>query len=306
MHIPTFAASDSALKRQLSRLASFVLRGGPLPDEYDEISYIFDEIAAVRVKSDSSLLRGFAEESGGAFNSLETNQGFVCLCPHGYYGDFEIIDRVYTEWVSDNSHLQNWDRYFQSSTASRAVRARKGYLHNTVTSAATGSTSLSVLNVASGPGRDLQELLGVNPLLAAKMRVHCIDQDAKALAYAENLLKDFSERVTFEQANVLKWRSEDKYDLVWSAGLFDYLSDGLFARVLRKLILNCKKGGQVVIGNFSHRNVHRTYMEFGGWHLRHRSEAELVGLAKLADVEESRIHVGEEESGVNLFLHVSC
>jgi extracellular factor (EF) 3-hydroxypalmitic acid methyl ester biosynthesis protein len=162
------------------------------------------------------------------------------------------------------------------------------------------------LNVASGPGRDLQELLCANPLLAAKIRVHCIDQDAKALAYAGNLLKDFSDRITFEQANVLKWRSEDKYDLVWSAGLFDYLSAGLFTRVLRKFLLNCKNDGQVVIGNFSHQNVHRTYMEFGGWHLRHRSEAELFELAKRAGIEESRIRIGEEENGVNLFLHISC
>ena len=137
------------------------------------------------------------------------------------------------------------------------------------------------------PGRDLQEFLCANPLMAAKTRVHCIDQDGKALAYAGTLLKDFPDRVTFEKANVLKWRSEDKYDLVWSAGLFDYLSNALFTRVLRKLLLNCKKDGQVVIGNFSQRNVHRTYMEIGGWHLRHRSEAELLHLAKRAVVEES-------------------
>jgi hypothetical protein len=58
--------------------------------------------------------------------------------------------------------------------------------------------------------------------LARLIPLHRIDQDGKALAHAGNLLRDFSDRVTFEQANVLKWRSEDKYDLVWSAGLFDY------------------------------------------------------------------------------------
>lgn len=94
------------------------------------------------------------------------------------------------------------------------------------------------------------------------------------------------------------------YEIVWSSGLFDYLSDALFVRTLRRLVSACAMSGEVIIENFSPENANRAYMEFDGWHLIHRDEDQLRGLAKRAGVDDGRIHIGSEVSWVNLFLHV--
>ena len=50
--------------------------------------------------------------------SLETMQGHAYLKPHGYAGDFELIDKIYTYWKSDDPNLIRWDDYFHSQESS--------------------------------------------------------------------------------------------------------------------------------------------------------------------------------------------
>ncbi len=45
-------------------------------------------------------------------------------------------------------------------------------------------------------------------------------------------------------------------------------------------------------------------MEFGGWHLIHRDEKELLRLANAANIPGASIQIGQEPNGVNLFLHL--
>jgi hypothetical protein len=66
------------------------------------------------------------------------------------------------------------------------------------------------------------------------------------------------------------------------------------------------KNGEIIIGNFNqNNNPSRGYMElFGEWYLHHRTENELIFLAKEAGFSEIQIHIGKEEEDVNLFLHL--
>jgi hypothetical protein len=43
-------------------------------------------------------------------------------------------------------------------------------------------------------------------------------------------------RMTCHHQNALKFVPEAKYDLIWSAGIFDYLTDRLFTRLVRPLM----------------------------------------------------------------------
>jgi hypothetical protein len=90
---------------------------------------------------------------------------------------------------------------------------------------------------------------------------------------------------------------------VWSAGLFDYLEDRLFVRLLARLAGAVRPGGELVVGNFAASNPSRAYVELFGWSLHHRSAEELLVMAGQAGLAGSRLQVRNKPTGVNLFLH---
>lgn len=233
-------------------------------------------------------------------------QHMVVAKPHGYHGDFEIIDRMYCETVSGEVHLARWDKYFYDLSAPRAVRNRKKYFHQLLSSAVTALApgSVSVLNVASGPGRDVREWFESRP--EAQVKFDCVELDPKAIAHATQLCLPWQEFVRFHQANALRFKTDERFHIIWSAGLFDYLSDNLFVRLLRSFLKHCLPGGEIVIGNFGEYNPSRLYMELGGWKLFHRSAEQLLSLAQQAGVPVERARIGIEPEGVNLFLHIKC
>ena len=56
--------------------------------------------------------------------------------------------------------LERWDHYFHWSSAPRAVRARKEYCIRLFEETVSNSSQpVRILNVASGPGRDVFEFL---------------------------------------------------------------------------------------------------------------------------------------------------
>ena len=65
--------------------------------------------------------------------------------------------------------------------------------------------------------------------------------------------------------------------------------------------------GEIIIGNFNNENPSRDYMEMvGDWMLTHRSENELIALAVKAGAKPTKVWVGQEPEGINLFLHIKC
>ncbi|MNN55140.1 hypothetical protein D3C81_1700010 [compost metagenome] len=158
-----------------------------------------------------------------------------------------------------------------------------------------------VLNVGSGPCRDVHEYLQEHP--ASHIHFECIEQDEKAIAYARALLGDAD--VTIHEQDAFRFKpGRTRYDLVWSAGLFDYLDDRQFVLLLKVLARTLRPGGELVIGNFTEPNHSRAYMEFGGWFLNHRSEAQLRTLVALSTLACESVSVEQEPAGLNLFLRI--
>lgn len=293
---------------QLDYLKYLTSNGGPEPSDYDELTACFrsigEHVRAGRLRYEEGLSVWW-KQLGEAFSSPRTMQGFVVMKPHGYAGDFEIIDRIYQYWMSPHAHLVKWDRYSHEQAAPRAVRNRKTYFRNLVAGFVQSRPprKMDILNVGSGPARDILECLH-SQQDSGRLSFDCLDQDNKAIAYAENVVKEFSSQVRFILCNAFKYRPENDYDLIWSAGLFDYLDDKAFCFLLSRLFGYVKNGGEVVIGNFSENNPSRDYMESGNWFLHHRSEGRLLELAGSCGVPAGNIAVEKEQEGVNLFLRI--
>lgn len=266
---------------------------------------LFNDIAAARQQSGSDTSILSFRQKAPSFSTTQTMHGFVCVRPHGYAGDFEIIDRIYQHHISEDAAHAAWDHFFHAGDAAMAVRARKAYcvqLFNRLADRAGGEAE--ILNVASGPCRDVLEFKSQGAAPAELVRVHCVDMDENALSYSAGLLEAYRDSVTFARRNVLRARFEARYDLVWSAGLFDYFDDRVFISVLTRLYEAVRPGGELVVGNFSPRLTSRSYMEFGDWRLNYRDEALLRHLAEDAGMPAAAIDVDSEATGVNLFLRV--
>lgn len=271
---------------------------GPDAGDYPRINDYFNR-AYHRDPEAFMLQFELLREQHAAFHSQDSIAGYCSLKPYGYAGDFQLIDRLYTHYTGEGEHITRWDAFAQAQPAAVAVRNRKTYFKDLLTNGMPGR----VLNVASGPARDVFEFYKTWP--QAPITVDCLEYDAHAIAYAQSLLEG-NKRVQFRQQNILTWKAEGSYQLVWSSGLFDYFTDAVFVRVLRKLLSCVEPGGELVIGNFSDTNPNRAFMEVGmQWYLHHRSPAQLTDLAMQAGAANWAPEVRSEPAGVNLFLHLT-
>jgi SAM-dependent methyltransferase len=288
----------------VQKLIAFIKSGGPAESDYDELTNIWNSLHFETDETNpGSVTRDKLVHLFGDEFLDETIQGFGYRKPHGYAGDFEIIDYIYQRKLTTDERFQKWDKYLHSQLACEAVRNRKAYFIQLVKEKCLVSKGpLRILNIASGPCRDILELFEQIP--PDKLKIHCVEMDPNAIKYAKNLLGKFSEHVEFSQQNIFKFDTPGTYDLVWSAGLFDYFNDDDFTRLLSKVYSWCASSGETVVGNFSVINPSRSYMEKAtNWYLFHRTKERMIELATKAGLRPEQIEVKSEVLGVNLFLH---
>lgn len=297
------------MKKEMMGIVSYieklVRKGGPEESEYVELNMKLGELhqmvklGAISEDELDSIRKAF----GDAF-SLNTMQGFCLAKPHGYAGDFEMIDRIYRQWLSEHPSLVRWDHFSHWQPAAKAVRNRKSYFHQLLTRMSAQHKPLNVLKLGIGPGRSMFEWLESNP--DAQVHFECVELDPNAISFAQQLNALHLDRVSFYKQNALTFRPHKKYHLIWIAGLFDYFDDRVFVKVAKRMLPTIADGGELVIGNFSLENPSRAYMEtLDAWVLRHRAPEMLVQLLEKAGAHPSTITIHAEPEGINLFAHVS-
>jgi len=304
--VPAGAQEAQKLAQGTSDLIShFAKKGGPDPSDYPILNTLLQQFSAEHIQkifSDEHL--NMIRNAFGEALSPETIQGWAYHKPLGYAGDFQIIEKIYNYHTSSNPHLAKWDQFFHTQKAPQAVRNRLSFFLDQLwkTKAETPSTS-HILNLASGPGRDMYEAIKV--IGTSKLEIDCVDQDAQAINYAKGLCRDFLAHIRFTHKNVFRFIPTKTYHLIWSAGLFDYFNDNVFKRTLERFHALLKPNGKMVIGNFTVDNPSRGYMELFKWNLFHRSKKHLYRLAQECGFTENQIRIEQEPEGVNLFLVVT-
>ena len=98
-----------------------------------------------------------------------------------------------------------------------------------------------------------------------------------------------------------------KRDLIYSAGLFDYLSDRSFEALLGALYNATADDGHMYIGNVNlDTNTTKWAMEYASdWYLSQRTKRQLLELAQSLPASPRISEVESEPLGVNLFLHIA-
>ncbi len=273
-------------------------KNGPDPDDFDDIMELIDRLRADDVDFFRNSMAGILHPG--------TIIGFSYTKPFGYNGDFFIIEKIYQQYVNPDPRYRKWDEFFHRLPAAIAVINRKKLavelLHKLNRNA--GGEPRHVLILGSGPVTEVFEYFAETE--GNNLYFDLIDLDQRAIDYAKSKHKANLSSLNFHNKNVIRHIPDKKYDLLWSAGLFDYFKDKHFVFLLKRYYEFVAKGGEMVIGNFNVENPSRKIMEvLGDWFLYHRSADELCGFAKQADIPEDCISVIREPLGINLFLHVA-
>lgn len=303
-HAAPCRSGDNFLEERIAALIALCGGGGPEPGQYSALASWFASVSQARTEGrlkEQDLAR--LRSAFGPAMSDATMQGRSFLQKYGYAGDFEIIDEIYRGVVSKEQALSGWDEFYHAQGAPKAVRNRKTYFKQLVgETLAANPQGIEVLNVASGPCRDIAEFFEENP--EASVKFTCVDIDERAIVYAKNVCASWLDRITFIRGNALRMRLNQRFELVWSAGLFDYFDDRGFKVLLVKLLgLAAPDSGQVVVGNFV-PNPSAACQEFADWFLQYRTKDQLVELARACGVRPDAIQVESEAEGINLFLRI--
>lgn len=233
--------------------------------------------------------------------------------PLGYAGDFQLLDRICREDLTDDPIGRPMDEFFQAQSAPKAVRNRYRLIANIIADKVRQSDDVCrVASIGSGPAWDINwamEKLGAD---IARLEITLVDIDPNALEFCRARFADRLPATNLKtiQANLgrlprlKKVLDElDGSDLVYCPGYFDYLDDDGAVKLLRALWSCVVETGELLIFNFNANNPSRAYMEwFGNWYLIYRSAESLAQLAKETHLPGAEIAVDSEQAGVNLFL----
>ena len=94
-------------------------------------------------------------------------------------------------------------------------------------------------------------------------------------------------------------------DLIYSAGLYDYLPDPIARRLIRRLYSMLKPGGKLFIGNLVECPDSTWMMEFvSAWVLEYRTEESMLELAGPLSPEPLSKRIVRDQTGRCLFLEI--
>ncbi len=290
----------------LQIIDQFNQQGGPQEKDYLYFNTLLNEVhRAIKIGSISEEAVSQIRHALKDALSTETMQGRGLQKKYGYSGDFAIINDIHQHTITQVPHLRSWDEFFHAQSAPKAVRNRKDYFIEFLEKQISQTNKpISLLNIASGPCRDLYEFFERNP--EAKISVDCVDTDPFSINYAKLVCQNYLDKVSFHHSNAFKFNTTSRYDLIWSAGLFDYFDNNGFIALLKHLTQFANHSAKIVIGNFSKDNPSQAYMEIvGDWFLHYRDAEELAKLAHQVGYDPKSIYVEKEAEDLNLFLHIT-
>ena len=242
--------------------------------------------------------------------------------PFGYPGDYEVMNATYERFF-DGATLfaRSVGLGFSETLCSRAIRSRKDLVKRqlmALLSRRAGSTDpVRVLSIGAGPAQELHELFQEIDEMPASLEVVLFEQDKNALAHAFRRLTPSVEarfprnvRLLFLHDSIKRLLQDGslfapfgKFDLIYSAGLLDYLQRRTAVVLTRHLAGAAAPGGQLMVANMVDHASRMLLQIHLDWALVYRTREELLDIARSA-VPGAQVRILEEDSGVNPFFEL--
>ena len=206
--------------------------------------------------------------------------------PRGYAGDAVMLDHIYgTGEGRVAPHPASTDgqiyAYTVNAPAPAAVRFRRKVLARLIDEAAArlGPGNASVVSIACGHLREADLSVAVQ---SGKIgRFVAIDQDDDSIAVVDDEYGPLGVEARHGSVRqILGHRIQiPKCDVIYAAGLYDYLDDKVAQRLLQIMVDALNPGGKVLVANFVPNVPDVGYMEaFMDWWLIYRDMDQVTQL----------------------------
>jgi len=230
--------------------------------------------------------------------------------PRGYPGDAVTLDFIYGGLpVTQEEYGIGADLYHQweyETPSCRSVRARRDLLAAKVDALAGQVHLPRILSVACGHLREAQLSQAVKNGRVGEYVG--LDQDEASLEVVHAEQQAHSVKTVKGSVRSLLTGKHDfsGFDLVYSAGLYDYLAEPVAIRLTNTLFQFLSEGGRLLIANFAPELRDIGYLEaFMDWRLIYRGEAEVERFTSaIPPGEISEMKCFREENGNIVFLEI--
>lgn len=303
--------------------SQYLAEVGPrIVERVHQASHAMMQILAALTEEEHAVHRAYAQHHLSGLFSASPLLRRAQTKPLGYAGDYEMMNMLYRAQQAEGASLfgKVVNQCAVTETAARANINRIGFLTERMlatTHAAIAEGRIArIASIGCGPAREIEALLESEPALGPHLDIALVDQDGRAIAYCERKLTPLAQR-TGARVHLIResvrrllcggslLQTLGERDLIYSAGLFDYLSDRSFAALLSAIYGAIAPSGKVLVGNVDVSNPTRYFMEyFLDWFLIHRSRSQLLDKARMLTPTPRAAYVEAEPLGVNLFLAI--
>jgi extracellular factor (EF) 3-hydroxypalmitic acid methyl ester biosynthesis protein len=241
--------------------------------------------------------------------------------PIGYAGDYEMMNMIHRNQPEGRSlyekliHLLLVSQWPAKSVRNRIAHLGENILNEIARVVRAGKTA-RILNVGCGPAWEVQNFLKETQL-SNHADFTLIDFNEETLLHAGQKLveskRQFSRQTqirtqqisVYELLKSTQRKSDDseKFDLIYCAGLFDYLAPDTCRALIDLWYDSLSPGGLLLIANMDDTKPFRNFIEFIlDWQLIYRDSREILSLVPERCRETTSVIA--EPTSVNLFLHI--
>jgi extracellular factor (EF) 3-hydroxypalmitic acid methyl ester biosynthesis protein len=304
----------------LASCEQLIKRARPLYEQFSELHARFEGEAG-KVPPDSlSVHKSYFQKE---LHPLVMRAPFLHRTytkPLGYAGDYEMMNMIHreaTEGSTAYAKIIN-TAYVRLPIAVCVINRAamlQSYLDN-VAAEQWEDPEIRVLCVGCGPAIEIERFVSSNPA-SERVKFFLMDFNKETLEYAESRIKGAAERARRDvsacflhrsvhsllkgSASPLRDEFASRFHFVYCAGLFDYLSDRVCARLVRLFFDLIVPSGYVLVTNMHIRKSSRYVLEhLADWYLIYRDEDAMSQL--IPGLGRQRIF--SDATGINVCLEV--
>ncbi len=243
--------------------------------------------------------------------------------PLGYAGDYEVVNMMFRD-PSEGASLfaKMINMYALQLPPIVAHRNRITYLAERLAEEtrrlARQAGGARFFSLGCGPAQEVQQFLAAGAL-SDRAEFTLADFNEETLAHASAALTEIKKRhrratrfqvlkrsvqqLLKQGDRAVPGSAADRYDVIYCAGLFDYLSDKVCRKLVDILYEMLAPGGLLLVTNVDEHSSRGEMECFLEWHLVHRNTQQLMTLLP-GRVSPDQVSLVRDPTGVNQFMSV--
>jgi extracellular factor (EF) 3-hydroxypalmitic acid methyl ester biosynthesis protein len=296
------------------------------PEILTAIGNLFEKFEEISNRVDEDLVPAHRAFGKRLLHPLLLSSPFVHRAfykPLGYAGDYEMINMMMRDPFEGGSLLAKIiNSYALRLPPIVAHRNRIIYLSERLSKESLrvmvrGGTA-RVFNLGCGPAQEIQRFLA-NDEVSNYTYFTLLDFNDETIQHTSGVLDKLKQRyerrttIQLQKKTVhqliksadrkVEYFRHDLYDMVYCAGLFDYLSDQVCKKLLEIFYDMLAPNGLLIATNVDNHPARNEMECFLEWHLVHRNEKRMKAIAP-GNVSPQDISLKRDPTGVNLFMEI--